>query len=115
MRALRTRSKSFPPPARYTFEALSDPVGDQRRRAWLHLEPGEMEPRVLRAEPHAVVEWASLWPDRPDDVLRFDVADEHLTWALLGEATEADEPRLDELRRRIDRLVHAGLRESFGQ
>jgi hypothetical protein len=41
----------------------------------------------------SVVIWASLWPDRPDDQIRFDIDDERLTWALLGEASDDDNGR----------------------
>jgi hypothetical protein len=114
-RALRSRSKTQPPPAWAIYEALSDPLADQARREWLHLHDGEVPPRVLRAVPRSLVIWASLWPDRPDDEIRLDIEEGRLTWTLMGEAAEQDEERLDQLRYRLDVIINADLRHSFGQ
>lgn len=114
-RALRSRSKMQPPPAWAIYEALSDPLADQARREWLHLHDGEVPPRVLLAIPHSLVIWSSLWPDRPDDEIRLDIDDERCTWTLMGEAAEHDEERLDQLRYRLDVIINADLRYSFGQ
>ena len=115
MRQLRTCGKAQPPPAHALFEALSNPKADQRRRPWLHLRDDERDPRVLQAELPATVVWSSLWNDRPNDVLRFDIRDQYVTWTLLGEASEEDEPRLTQLGHRINEIVNADLRYSFGQ
>jgi len=96
------------------FEALSDPVADQARREWLHLEDGGVPPRVLEAVRPCRVVWASLWPDRLGDQIRFDINDERLTWTLIGEASAEDEPRLDQLRYRLNVIINADLRNSFG-
>jgi hypothetical protein len=113
MRPLRTRGKAQPPPAHALFEALSNPAADQRQ--WLHLRDDELAPVVLQSDPPATVVWSSLWNDRPRDVIRFDIRDEYLTWTLLGEASEEDEPRLTALDHRINEIVNADLRLSFGQ
>jgi hypothetical protein len=115
MQALRSRSRAQPPPARAIYEALSDPIADQARREWLDLHDGELPPRVLQADFPSLVVWASLWPDRPDDQIRFDFEDQRLTWTLLGEASDEDEARLDQLRHRLNVLINANLRYSFGQ
>jgi hypothetical protein len=96
------------------YEALSDPARDQARREWLHLKDDEVAPRVLEAVRPDLVVWSSLWPDRPHDQIRFDIEDQRLTWTLLGEATAGDEPRLDQLRHRINVIINADLRYSFG-
>ena len=114
MQALRSRSKAQAPPAWAMYEALSDPEQDQARREWLHLRDGEVAPRVLEAVRPALVVWSSLWSDRPEDQIRFDIEDQRLTWTLLGEATEADGPRLDQLRHRLNVIINADLRYSFG-
>src|ERR1017187_238306 len=90
MRALRRRSRSQPPPAWAIYEALSDPIADQARRVWLALRDGELTPRVVQAVFPSLVVWASLWPDRPDDQIRFDIEDQRLTWTLMGEASDED-------------------------
>src|ERR1017187_1989391 len=79
MRALRSRSKAQAPPAWAMYEALSDPIADQTRREWLNLRECELPPQVLEAVFPTVVVWASLWPDRPDDQIRFDIQDGRLT------------------------------------
>jgi hypothetical protein len=111
--ALRKRSKSQPSPAQAIYEALSDPVADQARREWLDLRDGELPPRVVQAVFPSLVVWASLWSDRPDDQIRFDIEDRRLTWTLMGEATDEDEERLDQLRYRLDVMINADLRISF--
>jgi hypothetical protein len=115
VRELRSRTRSQAPPAWAMFDALSDPVGDQARREWLRLEDGELLPQVVRADRPSLVIWTSPWPDRPDDLIRFDIEDHRLTWTLLGDAGPADEPRLDQLRYRLDVIINSDLRHSFGQ
>lgn len=53
---------------------------------------------MLQAVFPSLVIRASLWPDRPDDQIRFDIEDQRLTWTLLAEASDEDEERLDQLR-----------------
>ena len=47
------------------YLALTD-----QRSSWLRLQPGEVEPLVLRAASFEVV-WSSFWPASPDDVIEF--------------------------------------------
>jgi len=101
------RSWAQPPPARAIYEALSDPVADQASREWLDLPDGEIPPRVLQADFPSLVGWASLWPDRPDDQIRFGIEDQRLAWTLLGEAPDEDEARLGQLRQRLNVLIKA--------
>jgi hypothetical protein len=114
VRALRSRSKTHAPPASAIYEALSDPLADQARREWLDLRDGELPPRVIQAVFPSLVIWASLWPDRPDDQIRFDIEDQRITWTLMGDASGEDEDRLDQLRYRLDMMINADLRISFG-
>jgi hypothetical protein len=115
VRALRSRSRTQAPPARAMYEALSDPIADQARRDWLRLADGELPPRVLQAVFPSLVVWTSLWPDRPDDQIRFEIEDGRLSWTLMGEASEEDNERLDQLRYRLDVIINADLRYSFGR
>ena len=114
IRVLRRRSKAQPPPAWAIYEALSDSIADQARRTWLDLRDDELPPRVVQAVFPSLVVWASLWPDRPDDQIRFDIEDQRLTWTLMGEASDEDAERLDQLRYRLDVMINADLRLSFG-
>lgn len=71
-------------------------------------------PKVIEEVFPSLVVWASLWPDRPDDQIRFDIEDQRLTWTLLGEASD-DQERLDQLRYRLNVMINKDLRISFGQ
>ena len=97
--------------------ALSDPGGDPVR-PWLHLLADEQPPRVLRAEPPHLVVWSSLWPRRPDARVRFELtprgAETLLTWTLLVDPPMPDDALLGHLRKRLNQLVNAGLRGTFG-
>lgn len=98
--------------------ALSDPRADPVR-PWLHLLADEQPPRVLRAEPPHLVVWSSLWPRRPDAVVRFDLTprgpETLLCWTLLVEAPMPDAALLGHLRKRLNQLINADLRATFGQ
>ena len=101
-------------------DALVDP-GRDPSRPWLTLAADEHPPDVLEAvRPHLVV-WSSLWPQRPDALLRFDLPPgasgqgTDLTWTLLMQEPEPDPALLGHLRKRINQLINAELRYSFGQ
>lgn len=70
--------------------------------------------------PHVVV-WSSLWPQRPDALIRFDLPPDasgqgtELTWTLLMQEPEPHPALLGHLRKRINQLINAELRCSFGQ
>ncbi|GIH75279.1 hypothetical protein Plo01_17080 [Planobispora longispora] len=69
---LGSRERTQPPPPRIVWESLTDPRRPGGRQ-WLDLRPDEVEPRVLRAVEPELVVWSSLWPERPDDEIRFDI------------------------------------------
>ena len=114
------RRRNQPAPPHVVFEALTAPdrVGG---RPWLRLLDDEHPPRVLEAqEPHLVV-WSSLWVRRPDARVRFELPREDggpgtdLRWVLLVEEPAPDTSLLGHLRKRLNELVNADLRYSFGQ
>ncbi|MER7503758.1 hypothetical protein AB0L05_18235 [Nonomuraea pusilla] len=118
MNVLGSRERKQPPPARVVWESLTQP----RRpgtRPWLELLPGEVEPRVLRAEEPSLVVWSSLWPDRPDDEIRFDIRPDGyacaLRWTLLTPGEPPDDAVLGHLRHRLNYLINGSLRYSYGQ
>ncbi|MFE3455847.1 hypothetical protein ACFXJ8_43795 [Nonomuraea sp. NPDC059194] len=89
-------------------------------RPWLELRSDETKPRVLEAVEPVLVVWSSLWPTRPDDLIRFDLRtiDDGgcaLRWTLLTAAEQPDEQTVGRLRYRLNYLVNAQLRFSFGQ
>jgi hypothetical protein len=114
-----SRRKNQPAPPRAVFEALTNPHRDPAR-PWLKLGPDETEPRLLAAdEPHLVV-WSSLWPVRADARIRFDLPYDStrqgtdLTWTLEVDDPEPAAPLLGHMRKRLNVLINAELRYSFG-
>ncbi|SIQ90850.1 SRPBCC family protein [Micromonospora avicenniae] len=114
-----SRVRSQPPPPDIVFEALTEPDRDPAR-PWLRLLDDERSPQILSADrPHLVV-WSSLWPRRPDARVRFDLepdggAGTQLRWTLLVAEPLPDASLLGHLRKRLNELVNANLRYTFGQ
>jgi len=114
-----SRARTLPAPPAVVWESLVDP----RRpgaRPWLTLLSDEVEPVVVEAEqPHRVV-WSSLWPSRPDDQVHFDLTPApdggtSLRFTLCTPDTAPDESKSGHLRRRLNELLFAELRYSYGQ
>ncbi|MGC5382701.1 hypothetical protein ACPXB1_29935 [Micromonospora sp. DT68] len=114
-----SRTRSQPPPPAIVFEALTNPDRDPTR-PWLCLLDDEQTPQILHAEhPHLVL-WSSLWPRRPDAQVRFDLAPDgtqgtQLRWTLWVAEPLPDPPLLGHLRKRLNELINADLRATFGQ
>ncbi|WBB65203.1 hypothetical protein [Micromonospora sp. WMMD812] len=119
MREAGTRKRNQPAPPHVVFAALTEPDGDPAR-PWLLLLDDEQPPRTLRAqEPHLVV-WSSIWPKRPDAEVRFDLPSDGATgtdlrWTLFLEEPLPEPSLLGHLRKRINQLINANLRYTFGQ
>jgi hypothetical protein len=102
------------------FEALSQPDRDPAR-PWLTLLSDEQAPRILQSEHPSLVVWSSLWLKRPDARIRFDVLPDargqgsDLRWTLLVEEPEPAAAVLGHLRTRVNQLINANLRFTFGQ
>jgi ribosomal-protein-alanine N-acetyltransferase len=113
-----TRRRSQPPPPHIVFEALVQPDRDPAR-PWLMLLDGERAPSVLRREDPYLVEWSSVWVDRPDARIRFDLSADaggtSLRWTLSVEEPPPDAPAVARMRSRINQLVNANLRSTFGR
>lgn len=88
-------------------------------RPWLLLEDDEVAPVVLEAVEPSQVVWSSLWPRRPDARVRFDLSGDvsgtALRWTLLVDEPAPDDALIGHLRRRIQILINANLRFTFGQ
>jgi len=113
-----SRARKLPAPPTVVWESLTQPlrVG---ARPWLNLLDDEVLPRVLASgEPHRVV-WSSLWPVRPLDEVHFRLdafgAGTLLRFTLLTPDEPPDESRTGHLRRRLNHLMFADLRFSYGQ
>ncbi|WP_207619963.1 hypothetical protein [Nocardioides sp. IC4_145] len=91
-------------------------------RAWLAdgLRSDEVVPTVLEAdEPHRVL-WSTLWPHRPEDVIELLVepAARDTTRLRSTHLTPHDLPpdaKVGHLRERVNQLLFADLRFSYGQ
>lgn len=115
-----SRRRGQPAPPHILFEALTQPDRDPFR-PWLHLLDGEVRPRVLEADAPSLVVWSSLWLDRPDAVIRFDLPYDagrqgtDLRWTLSVEPPAPDATQVRHYRRRIGELINADLRATFDQ
>ena len=118
MHKVASRRRSQPPPARFLFEALIDPHREPVRH-WLDVRDNEIEPRIIEAVEPELVVWSSIWPDRPDAIIRFDIEavgnSTTLCWTLFVEDRVPTESEVVRLRKRINTLINANLRFTFGQ
>jgi len=100
-------------------ESLMEPDRDPTR-PWLRLLADEVRPQIVEARPPELVVWSSLWPSRPDALVRFDLAPDgrggtDLRWTLLVAEPMPDPSKLGHLRMRLNQLINADLRYSYGQ
>ena len=115
---LGSRARTQPPPPWVVWEALTDPFR-KGAREWLELSDDELAPRVIGAVRPSQVAWSSLWPDRPQDRVLFDIEPagdgSMVKWTLVSDGDPPDEVRLRQLRYRLNVLINEKLRYSFGQ
>ncbi|MEV4654594.1 hypothetical protein [Micromonospora sp. NPDC049301] len=114
-----SRKRNQPAPPHAVFEALTDPDRDPTR-PWLLLLDDEQRPRTLEARRPDLVVWSSVWPKRPDAVVRFDLPFDgtygtDLRWTLLLAEPLPDPSLLGHLRKRLNLLINGNLRDTFGQ
>ncbi|MGN9803248.1 hypothetical protein [Micromonospora sp. L32] len=101
------------------FEALTEPNRDPAR-PWLLLLDDEERPQTLRVDaPHLVV-WSSIWRKRPDATVRFDLPSDgnggtDLRWTLFLAEPLPEPALLGHMRKRLNQLINANLRYTFGQ
>jgi hypothetical protein len=79
----------------------------------------EVDPRVLATEKPGQVVWSSLWPSRPDDQVHFALTASRdggtlLRFTLLTPDEAPDQSKTGHLRRRLNQLLFADLRYSYG-
>jgi hypothetical protein len=100
------------------FEALTDPNRDPAR-PWLLLLEDEQPPRVVDVDEPDLVVWSSLWTKRPEARIRFDLVAEDqgtgLRWTLLVDEPLPEPDLLRHMARRLNELINANLRYTFGQ
>lgn len=74
---------------------------------------------MLAAEKPERVVWSSLWPSRPNDQVHFELTavdcGTSLKFTLLTPDEAPDQSKTGHLRRRLNYLLFADLRFSYGQ
>jgi hypothetical protein len=115
-----SRKRNQPAPPHVVLEALTQPDRDPAR-PWLELLDDEQPPRLLETDKLGLVVWSSLWTKRPDAIVRFDLpADSSgygtdLRWTLLVDEPMPDAALVGHMRKRLNQLINANLRYTFGQ
>lgn len=112
-----SRAGKLPAPPSAVWSSLAEP--DQPgARPWLALLPDEVEPRILLADKPSRVVWSSLWPSRPNDEVHFELTavdgQTSLRFTLLTPDELPDESKTGHLRYRMNHLLFADLRSSYG-
>ena len=73
MQILGDRTRQLPAPPHVVFTSLTHP-GLPGARPWLVLLDDEVPPVILSShEPHRV-QWSSLWPSRPNDLVDLELS-----------------------------------------
>jgi hypothetical protein len=113
-----SRARTQPPPPHVVFEALSDPDRDPHR-PWLNLLEDERRPAIVSAAAPTSLTWSSLWTKRPDAIVVFDLSSAGdgtlLRWTLSVDDHLPDEALIGHMRKRLNQLINADLRYTFGQ
>lgn len=115
-----SRQRNLPAPPRVVFEDLTAP-NRSPVRPWLHLLDDEVPPVVLESREPDYVVWSSLWPRRSDARIIFDLRQGErgggtdLRWTLSVDEPAPEESLTGHMRRRINTLIHANLRCTYGQ
>lgn len=113
------RRRTQPPPPHIVYQALIDPDRDPRR-PWLILHEDEQRPEVAETiEPDLVV-WTSIWPWRRDARIRFELSGSRrssttVCWILTVDDPVPDDETILRMRKRVNELINANLRSTFGQ
>ena len=118
MQILGDRTRQLPAPPHVVFTSLTHP-GLPGARPWLVLLDDEVPPVILSShEPHRV-QWSSLWPSRPNDLVDLELSPKDggtlLRFILSTPDEEPDASQLGHMRRRLNHLLFADLRFSYGQ
>jgi hypothetical protein len=115
---LGSKARRLPAPPAIVWESLMNPHLPGAR-PWLNLLDDEVEPTVLDAEKPIRVVWSSLWPSRPNDRVHLTMttagSETLLRFTLLTPDDPPDAGKTGHLRRRINYLLFADLRYSYGQ
>lgn len=119
VREIGSRARKLPAPPSVVWDSLVEPR-QPKARPWLRLLSDEVDPAVLAAEKPGQVVWSSLWPSRPHDQVHFALTASPdggtlLRFTLLTPDDVPDQSKTGHLRRRLNQLLFADLRFSYGQ
>jgi len=107
--------RNQPAPPHIVFEALTQPDRDPSR-PWLALLDDEQPPVI--SEINGKVAWSAFWLKRPDAIIEFELTSAgggtDLRWRLIVEEPPPDDALVGHLRKRVNHLINADLRYSFG-
>jgi uncharacterized protein YndB with AHSA1/START domain len=113
-----SKARTLPPPPAVVWESLTDPH-QPGARPWLDLLADEVEPSILASDKPSRVVWSSLWPSRPHDEVHLELsaiaAGTLLRFTLVTPDPMPDASKTGHLRRRLNYLLFADLRFSYGQ
>src|SRR2546423_1034458 len=116
--AVGSRRRNLPAPPHVVFEDLCDP-SPRAVRPWLLLLDDEMAPTIVESRRPDKVVWSSLWVKRPDARVQFDLEDggggTDLRWTLFVDEPVPDQSLTGHLRKRMNELINANLRYTYGQ
>ena len=118
MEVLGDRRRPQPAPPKYVFEALTQPHRDPVR-PWLKLLDDEVEPKIIESREHDLVVWSSIWQLHPHARIRFEIQPDgsggtQLRWVLTDDK-DPGPASVGHMRKRVQQLINAELRFSFGQ
>jgi hypothetical protein len=113
------RMRNQPAPPSIVFESLTEP-NRNRTRQWLRLLDDEVLPEVLETEQPRIVVWSSLSSKRSDARIRFDLPSDgrggtDVCWSLFVDEPMPEASLLGHMRKRVNFLINANLRYTFGQ
>jgi hypothetical protein len=118
MEEIGSRRRNLPAPPWAVFADLCDP-NPRTIRPWLFLLDDEIAPTVLESHRPDKVVWSSLWVKQPDARVQFDLeaggGGTDLRWTLYVDEPVPDQSRIGHLRKRMNKLLFADLRYSYGQ
>lgn len=119
MPEIARRRRTQPPPPHIVYQELIDPDRDPRR-PWLILHEDEQRPEIVEAVEPDLVVWTSIWPWRRDARIRFELSgsrrsDTTLCWILTVDDPIPDNETILRMRKRVNVLINARLRSTFGQ
>ncbi|MDO1486636.1 Uncharacterised protein [Rhodococcus rhodochrous] len=119
MSEIARRRRTQPPPPHIVYQALIDPDRDPRR-PWLILHEDEQRPEVVEAVEPDLVVWTSIWSWRRDARIRFELSgsrrsDTAVCWILTVDDPIPDNETILRMRKRVNVLINAHLRSTFGQ